>query len=135
MKTLPPTLNDRAQHDNARCADSPTLWLLASVPALWLLVVFTFVLRARVWIGRWPRPYDPDPVAVGFWHYHSLQLGMPLMFAAAAGLLLLVTPTFGGCGRIDKSRLAPLALFGAGMGAALWLGRADPWSLFTWLGD
>jgi len=110
-------------------------WLLASAPALWLLLVSAFVLRARIWLGRWPRPYDPDPVDVGFWHYHAIQLGMPLIFGAAAGCLVLVTLHSWRFGRIDFMRLAPLVLLGAGMGAAWWFGQANPWDLATWLGD
>ena len=59
------------------------LWGLASVPAVWLIAFGLFVLRARLSLGRWPAPYQPDPKDLGFdFHYTAVVAGMPLMLAA-----------------------------------------------------
>jgi hypothetical protein len=59
------------------------MWSLASAPLVWLLLFGLFILRARVTLGRWPAPYQPDPRDLGFdLHHAAIVAGIPLMFAA-----------------------------------------------------
>ena len=108
------------------------MWSLASAPAAWLLLFGLFILRARVTLGRWPAPYQPDPKDLGFdLHHAAIVAGIPLMFTAvlcATALTFLVhdPPT-----RPWLLRVAAVA----GLVAVIALARTDPGYLFTWLGD
>ena len=108
------------------------MWGLASAPVAWLLLFGLFILRARVTLGRWPAPYQPDPKDLGFdLHHAAIVAGIPLMFAAvlcATALTFLMhdRPT-----RLWLLRVAAVA----GLVAVIALARADPGYVFTWLGD
>ena len=59
------------------------MWTLAAAPWAWLLLFGLFVLRARLALGRWPAPYQPDPKDLGFeFHHAAIVAGIPLMFTA-----------------------------------------------------
>ena len=66
------------------------VWGLALAPTASLLLFYSFVLRARVALGRWPSVYNPDPKDLGFLHYlvvfYSLLaalLSVPLLIVVA----------------------------------------------------
>jgi hypothetical protein len=112
------------------------MWLLALVPAGWMAVFGSFVLRARLALGHWPTPYHPDPKDLGFdVHYAGVLVGMPLMFAAIAslaGLLLLsyLRP------QDDDASPGAAALVGVlSLLTLIVVARYDPIGLFTWLAD
>jgi hypothetical protein len=67
-------------------------WLLlagAVYPLLWLNAFALFVIRARLILGRWPSPYNPDPKDLGLSiHYGCLLWG--LVAIVAVGLLTFV---------------------------------------------
>ena len=108
------------------------MWSLASAPAAWLLLFGLFILRARVTLGRWPAPYQPDPKDLGFdVHHAAIVAGIPLMFTAvlcATALTFLVN---------DRPRRPWLLRVTAvaGLVAVIVLARTDPGYVFTWLGD
>lgn len=108
------------------------MWALAATPYVWLLLFALFVLRARLAIGSWPLPYQPDPKDLGFEAHHlALVAGMPVLFAAAlSATAFALVPRH----RHDKEWLVP-AVAAAGLMMLILLARADPWHLFTWLGD
>ena len=62
--------------------------ILSLIPILWLLIFWSFVVRTRVFLGYWPRPYDPDPKFLGFAYHH-----MSIYFLFI-GILILFVPTF-----------------------------------------
>ena len=108
------------------------MWSLASAPMAWLLLFGLFIGRARVALGRWPAPYQPDPKDLGFdLHHAAITAGIPLMFAAVVSttaLTLLVHK------QLNRPRLIAVVAL-AGLVANIMLARANPWDLFTWLGD
>lgn len=67
-------------------------WLLlagAMYPLLWLNAFALFVIRARLILGRWPSPYNPDPKDLGMdLHYHGLLLGGVLLVTCGIGTFL-----------------------------------------------
>ncbi|MFZ1218350.1 MAG: hypothetical protein WAO00_03615 [Chthoniobacterales bacterium] len=62
--------------------------LLAAVPLASLIWFYLYVLRQRVLLGYWPRPYEPDPKTAGlFIHHMSVYysfLAVPIAVLAAA---------------------------------------------------
>ena len=61
----------------------------ATSPFLWLALLYSFVLRARLHLGVWPYPYQPDPKSLGFdVHHLAIYLGVPAM--SAAGIYAVV---------------------------------------------
>lgn len=53
----------------------------AASPMLWLVLFYSFVCRARLQLGVWPRPYQPDPKNIGFeLHHLAVYLGVLAMF-------------------------------------------------------
>ena len=72
-------------------SEKKRFWLLSLVPVLWLIIVYSFVPRARLVLGYWPSPYQPDPKDLGFdWHYSAIWVGIPAVIASAVWLLALV---------------------------------------------
>jgi len=116
----------------ARTPLAVLMWSLALAPLAWLLLFGLFILRARVTLGRWPAPYQPDPRDLGFdLHHTAIVLGFPLMFAAvlcATALTFLVHDP-------PRGRWLLRATGVAGLVAVIVLARADPAYMFTWLGD
>jgi hypothetical protein len=113
---------------------APTVWMwgLACVPATWLMVFALFVLRARLSLGRWPQPYQPDPKDLGFdYHYTLLVAGMPLMFASVLCAFALTA-----LGDRPIGRRWTIPFVGVvSLAAIVLLAQIDPGRLFTWLGD
>ena len=71
--------------------NSPLLWLICLAPAGYLALFYSFVLRARLALGTWPLPYQPDPKALGFdIHYAAVLLALPLWMVSPLAVLLLV---------------------------------------------
>ncbi len=78
--------NTRGSSVALRCV----LWLLAVCPALWYSLFWVFVLRARLALGRWPVPYDPDPKDLSFTVHHlAVALGLHVAVAGTLTLLLM----------------------------------------------
>lgn len=112
------------------------VWILAAAPLLWALAFWSFVLRARIALGHWPYPYNPDPKDLGFpVHYMALIMGMPLSFTSVA-MALILTAVFYQRLRLDRARPALAAIFGVlGVAGLLIWGRTDPGRFLAWLGD
>ena len=59
---------------------------LASLASFW-----SFVLRARATLGRWPEPYNPDPKELGFvLHWTITWFLLPAAAVSLAGLLAAI---------------------------------------------
>ena len=79
----------RRSHEWMRYAPNWLLLAGAVYPLLWLNAFALFVIRARLILGRWPSPYNPDPKDLGMdLHYHGLLLGGVLLVTCGAGTLL-----------------------------------------------
>ncbi len=112
------------------------VWLLTVAPVWWAIAFWSFVLRARVALGYWPYPYNPDPKDLGFpVHYMVLLLGMPVTFTAVA-MALILTVVFYRRLRDDRGRPGLAAFVGVlGVACLLLWGRTDPGRFLAWLGD
>lgn len=65
-----------------------TFYAAVPIPGLWFIIFYSFVLRARIALGQWPRPYHPDPSRLGFsLHDYSVFLCFIL---ASLSLVLMV---------------------------------------------
>lgn len=109
--------------------------MLALSPVMWLMCAGVFVLRARVALGRWPRPYEPDPKDVGYLHYMAVQAGIPLMWALSLTCVVVAAVQFRQLVNDGARPLGALALLAACVATVLGLAQLDPGHLFTWLGD
>jgi hypothetical protein len=139
VSPLPDAILEAARARGAR-ARGALFALAALTPAGWLLGFALLVLKARLATGRWPVPYEPDPGSIGGLLY-AIVLGLlPLVYFLGMGGLL-------GLGVALSIRPLRTALRDAGLeGWHVWgallglvtiavLVHADPWQLFTWLGD
>ncbi|GJM21451.1 MAG: hypothetical protein DHS20C15_13660 [Planctomycetota bacterium] len=113
----------------------PFLLACAAMPVVGLAVFSSFVLRARLALGEWPRPYRPDPNDLGFTLHHELAgvflfVGLVSPVALAACLLLRRRD-----GLRVRHRGSALAVFVGGY-ALLWvLAWADPGHFLEWYAD
>ena len=113
-----------------------TYRLLCLAPVGWAVLFSTFVVRARLALGRWPYAYHPDPKALGFEiHDAALLLGMSLLFAAPFGLLAQLL-----LGRRQPNLLPQhpwlwLAWFAATFAGFLIVARLDPGGFMNWYAD
>jgi hypothetical protein len=112
------------------------VWILAAAPLLWAIAFWSFVLRARLALGRWPYPYNPDPQDLGFPLHHTLVVaGLPLTLTAVAMALMLALAFYRRL-RLDRAHPALAAIVGVlGLAALLVWGRTDPGRFLAWFGD
>ena len=105
---------------------------LASAPVVWLLLFGLFILRARVALGRWPAPIQPDPKDLGFdLHHAAIVAGIPLTFTA----VLCVTTLTLFMHRPPRRPWLIRVIALAGVVVIVVLARTDPGYVFTWLSD
>ena len=111
----------------------PIVWLICLTPAGYLILFYSFVLRARLALGHWPQLYQPDPKDLDFGiHYAAVLLGLPLWMVSPAAVLLLVAlqPRLG-----RRKIVLPVLVFGL-LYLVVWLVlRMDPRSFGYWLAD
>ena len=113
--------------------NSPLLWLICLAPAGYLALFYSFVLRARLALGTWPQPYQPDPKELGFGvHHAAVLLGLPLWMVSPMAVLLLVAlqPRFG-----RRKIVLPVLVFGLLYLVAWLVLRMDPGSFGYWFAD
>lgn len=128
MKTLACD-RERGEHVTA-------IWSFAATPVLWAVLFWGFVLRARLSLGHWPAPYQPDPKDLGFVaHYYLLLVGMPLALAAAVVVPAVVLFSYRTLSRSQARPGWAAALAAAGGAGLVLLGQLDPGQFLTWLGD
>jgi ABC-type dipeptide/oligopeptide/nickel transport system permease component len=65
------------------------VWSVAALPLAWFGLFWLYVLRARLALGVWPQPYQPDPKDLGFGLHHDLiALAMPLVLVTPMALAI-----------------------------------------------
>ena len=112
---------------------TPIVWLICLAPAGYLALFYSFVLRARLALGTWPLPYQPDPKALGFdIHHAAVLLTLPLWMVSPMAVLLLVAlqPRFG-----RRKIVLPVLVFGLLYLVAWLVLRMDPGSFGYWFAD
>ncbi len=111
------------------------VWGLALTPTASLVLFWSFVLRARIVLGRWPTPYNPDPKDIGYWHYVVVFYG--IIAALLSVPLLLAAAAVAGYRRPKawwRLVLALLLCLGVLAGSIV-LYRLDPGGFSEWLAD
>lgn len=107
----------------------------ACAPLVTLFIGASYVLRARLDLGRWPAPYHPDPKDLGFDLHHILWIeGLSLTVPWPAVLLGLALLRKFTSGRGQRQAAGVL------LGVALWaccmaLFCLDPGSFLEWTFD
>jgi len=113
--------------------DGSLVWLICLAPAGYLALFYSFVLRARLALGTWPLPYQPDPKALGFdIHHAAVLLALPLWMVSPLAVLLLVAlqPRFG-----RRKIVLPVLVFALLYLAAWLVLRMDPGAFGYWFAD
>jgi len=113
-----------------------TYWLVSTSPWAWLVLFGSFILRARLALGHWPSPYQPDPKDLGFdIHYYCTVIGSNIAVGAPAlaGVMILFALV------LRRTREVRYGL-GALVLAVGWmtlfvLARLDPGRFFEWFAD
>ena len=68
---------------------------LALTPLASVALFYSYVVRARVALGRWPLPYRPDPKDLGFdLHRGLVAAGIDVVFAAAVPTALFAVVVY-----------------------------------------
>ena len=107
---------------------------LATFPFLLLIVFFSYVLRARLFLGHWPSYNQPDPKQLGWWIQHSfLQLGF-IAFPAVA-LSAIILAIVGRFHRRDFPVWTILAITALACGVLIAFARVDPGGFIVWFWD
>ena len=119
-----------------RRLSSWALWFFALTPllSLALALVYGFVLSARLRLGQWPRPYQPDPKDVGGLLHGLAVFGLTLPIGALAAVPLYLVWRWrrGFAGRADW---IAAAVFLVSLAAWFALLRVDPGQFGDWLMD
>ncbi len=109
---------------------------LALSPTLWFAAFWLFVLRARLALGRWPFPYDPDPKDLGFSiHYYFLVLGFASVPASIITLLVVAGLSWRAMRAAGARPLFMASVAVATYAAIIAFARYDPGWFFAWFGD
>ena len=111
----------------------PIVWLICLTPAGYLILFYSFVLRAQLALGYWPQPFQPDPKDLDFgMHYAAVLLGQPLwMFSPIVILLFIVLPS-----RLGRRKIIlPVLVFGLLYLVAWLVLRMDPGAFGYWFAD
>jgi hypothetical protein len=112
------------------------VWSTAALPLGWLALFWLFVLRARLALGVWPQPYQPDPKDLGFDVHHVLiALLMPLILVTP----VVLAPWAALCRRwLRAAGLRPWLLVSVSLAlsaTAIALARTDPGRFLEWYFD
>jgi len=121
------------QNHPARSFPFVTL-LLAGFPLLLLIVFFSYVLQARLFLGQWPTYSHPDPKQLGWWIQHSfLQLGF-IGFPLVA-LVAIISAIVGRTRSRDFPAWTVIALTALACGVLIAFARVDPGGFIEWFWD
>ncbi|MBD2546711.1 hypothetical protein [Planktothricoides raciborskii] len=111
-------------------------WTITSMPSIYLVLFYSYVLRARLVLGRWPIPYQPDPRELGFdFHFQLIffsLLGIALsLFAMAVVFILRIFSV-----KIRKFSYSLAALIYSSSLVLSWISLyADPGDFWEWFMD
>ncbi len=113
-------------------------WILGAAPGVWLVLFYSFVIRAYCTLGYWPQPYLPDPKDLGFvWHHLAIWLSFPAMLALLiTGLLAMLAGAI--LPRVQlQIQMTRAGLWFFGLSFAAWwiLVRLDPGRFLEWFVD
>ena len=108
--------------------------ILAAYPLAWIALVYLFVIRARLHLGHWPTPNQPDPKTLGFsFHHQAIWFG--LMAMPVIAILTIVFALIGRRLAVCHRTWPALALLVVSIVLVVALGRLDPGDFFAWFAD
>jgi hypothetical protein len=128
--TGPTTSEHRPRHVLNRL-----FWILVALPFAWFPALYAFVLRARLALGRWPSPYQPDPKDLGFGAHHA-AIALLLSASMLAGAPVLLALFIRGHAQLSVRRwLVGLGLYALGFALILGMAWLDPGHFIEWYFD
>ena len=109
-------------------------WFQSLIPATWLVLFYSFVVRAYLILGQWPQPYMPDPKDLGLiWHRMAIWLSLPLVVVGSVTFILMVAR---GRSQFLQGRYKwGTAFYGITLVAWLMVVAVDPGRFFEWFAD
>jgi len=108
--------------------------ILAAYPLMWLVLLYSFVVRARLHLGHWPAPNQPDPKALEFTvHHQAIWFG--LMAMPVVALAAVALPVIGRRLAVYHRIWPALTLLALSVALVIGLGRLDPGEFFDWFAD
>lgn len=110
--------------------------IAGAVPIAGLILFYSFVVRARLALGFWPSPYQPDPKDLGFpLHYNVAMCALGLILTSPAGFLPLAIRGLSSWDTIGRAVVIRAAAFLVVFSASIGLLIADPGRFLEWLLD
>jgi len=110
------------------------VWGLAAYPLGLIAWFYIYVLRQRVVLGYWPRPYHPDPKDAGMnFHHDSLPVMFELVPIVALGAISLIV-ALRNCDPNFRWRKLQ-ALWVVALGILIALVKFDPGYFIEWWAD
>jgi hypothetical protein len=112
-----------------------TLWGLGLVPTFWFVTFYLYVLRARLALGRWPLPYQPDPKDLDFTVHHVLVIAL-LVLVIPSAIGFAAFRVFRRMLKVEQPTDRPLTFYFGATYVIWWLvARIDPGMYITWFMD
>jgi len=99
------------------------------------LLFYSFVLRARVALGRWPYPYHPDPKDLGFSvHHAAVWIGFTLLYISPLAVAIFYYAAAELKASV-RARTLALSVYAVVCVAGVYLVLTDPGRFGEWFVD
>jgi len=112
-------------------------WTITLMPSIYLVLFYSYVLRARLVLGRWPIPYQPDPQELGFdFHYRLIFFSLPGIYLSLFAMQAIFILRFEYLKKIRKFSYSLAALIYSSSLVLSWISLyADPGDFWEWFMD
>ncbi len=103
------------------------------IPAIGLIIFWSFLIRARNYLGNWPYPYHPDPKSLPFdlHHYIAFVTLMLIPFSIIPWLIIYLPKKF----LFPKTKWFSLILHAVPWIITLLYFFTDPGNFIEWFFD
>lgn len=111
-------------------------WTITLMPSICLVLFYSFVLRARLVLGRWPIPYQPDPKSLGFLFHHLLNwLSFPALYLSTIAMFVLFSFRINSVKIRGFNYSLAALIFTSSLILWLILFQSDPGQFWEWFTD
>jgi hypothetical protein len=111
-------------------------WATVLIPLECLFFFYSFVLRARFSLGRWPYPYHPDPKDLGFdFHHLFIWYSSLVVFFSPLLFVYMSLMTFKVIKMNKKGYAVACSIFIFFFAASFLLLKHDPGKFVEWFLD